>query len=231
MLRLMTSKHKKEFYSLAFSRINLGVFRFNHNLHSLILNFLFAAAAFTGLGCYFYQSGRTSLVPYIIENHDNDMLVYKEVLEPHNLTDSRIIGSQICAFVQNLRQRTSDRALVKNSLRYVYSMLKPDSGASQVINQMLEQENPFSSDEVISVEVKFDSIIALSENSYKVEWHEQRYSKDGPLSESSPYSCTVSYHLENMKNPDRELLRFNPIGLVIDTFFFGQDPFKTVDIK
>ena len=231
MYRFMSTKPKKAAYTLAFSRINLGVFRFNHNLHSLILNFLFAAAAFTGLGCYFYQSGRTSLVPYIVESHDNGLLVYKGVLEPHNLTDSRIIGSQICAFVQNLRQRTLDRSLVRNSLKYVYSMLEPNSGASHVINQMLEQENPFASDERESVEVKFDSIIALSDNSYKIEWHELRYSKDGALAEEAPYSCTVSYHLEDLKNPDRELLRFNPIGLVIDTFFFGQDPFKTVDLK
>lgn len=175
------------------------------------------SAFFISLGLLLYAIKLPKTVPMVITVSDFGEAKYVgEVskLSYNNINVPEVaIQYQIRKFIINMRTINSDATVMKQNIENLYTMLTTET--AQKLSNQLRTENPFSDFGKFKRSVLIESILALSDKAYQVDFIETRLTQTGTVLDKVRYRAIISTQL--LEPPDNMKIE-NPLGIFISAF-------------
>lgn len=165
------------------------------------------------LGAFlFIQSGRSNIVPYIIEVDAGKArpVALARVYEPEELTIRYFLKN----LVQNLRSLPLDPAVIKKNWTEAYNSLSIE--AAKLLEYELKKSNPMDEAGKISKIVAVHNVLSLSKDSYQVDWQESIHDTDGRQIGLSEHRGI--FNLEIIPPQNEGDIQKNPLGIFVKHF-------------
>jgi type IV secretion system protein VirB5 len=170
-----------------------------------------------------YLGTLPKLSPHIVEvNTQSGAAHYKgPPLAPSAtaFTPSRaLITYHLRRFILDVRELSSDKALVKQNCLDAYHFLSSE-GAS-ILNEYFRQHNPLERVGLERVTVEVTSMVQMSKDSWQCDWSETRWNMHGKKTGSTLWRGIFRLALKAPKHQTQ--LEQNPIGLFIEEFHWSE---------
>ena len=167
-----------------------------------------------------YLGAQPKSVPHVIEVDHVGAAHYRgpigESAKNYVLPD-RAIRYHLRTFIIDLRSVSSDAAIITANIVEAWNWSTPSG--QNLITKHLHEKDPYkrSADERVSIEVQ--SLLALSRDSWQVDWKESRFDSNGQELDSLTWRGTfrLVFRLSDA-GVTEEMLEKNPLGLYIDYF-------------
>lgn len=200
----------------------------NYNLRKMLLGLMVVVCA---LGCALtYKVISENYIVYVVETDiktgeirnvgtANDMENYKPTEQVYNYFVRR--------FVQDVRSIPLDEVVYKNQLREAYYFLTRDG--ANVLQARFDEEERAKKFGKSTVQVTIQSVIPMDGGkSYQVRWSEVEYLLNTKGSgDKRVFQFTGMFTVDLLKTKDKDILRYNPLGMYISDFRWEQDEIKT----
>ena len=176
--------------------------------------------AMLAVGGLVYVASKARIAPYVVQTDklgDAIAISRADVAAP---ADPRIIRSQLASWISNVRTVLLDVRAEKRSITKAYAMVDRSGAANQILNDWFAAHDPFkrAQDEMVSVDVA--SVLPLSGDTWRVEWREDRRTRQGAMEPSENWQATITISI-NPPSTDAAVLA-NPIGLFVSSFNWSQ---------
>ena len=165
-------------------------------------------------------ASQNRVVPYVVKVDKLGTAVAVERADRAGEPDEAVIIAQLARWVSAVRSvyvdASAQRALVKEG----YAMINRNGGAFGALNDYMRSHDPFERARTETVAVEVESVLPISDDSWRLEWREDVRGRDGAQVSTSQYQATVNISF----NPptDEETLRMNPSGLYINAFHWAR---------
>lgn len=163
---------------------------------------------------------QTKIVPYVVEVDKLGAAMAVQRADTPMITNAASIKAHLARWIENTRSVYTDVAAEKKAVHQAYSAVNQNSSAFNLINDYFVKNEPFKRAETESVTVSVESVQPISEKTWRIEWREDRRSRDGALISSLEEQATVTLVI----NPptDEPTILVNPLGIYIDSFSWSQ---------
>lgn len=159
------------------------------------------------------QSGKTKVVPYVVEVDGKGAVVGGGPVAAATFTAENVIKANLGRFIKNFRSVTADSYLQRQFIDDAYRMLPAQSSASVKINNYFRGSgNPFDRAKDSTVAVNIVAIVRLTEESYRAEWVEITYERDGTEKMRERWQAIVTFALIP---PEGAQIISNPLGVYV----------------
>ena len=163
-----------------------------------------------------YQSTQVKLVPYIIEVDKLGSAVTAGFPQQIEYADPRVVRATLGAFVSNLRSVTPDAVVQKQYIDRTYALLRTADPATEKVNAWYRGNSPFDKAKTATVAVEVSNIVALSSQTYQIDWTEYERDRKGKETASRRFRGIATVTLTPPQ--DEGVIRLNPIGLYLKDF-------------
>lgn len=174
------------------------------------------AIATIGFGYALYQSTQVKLVPYIVEVDKLGTAVTAGTPQQIEYADPRVVRATLGAFVSNLRSVTPDAVVQKQYIDRTYALLRTADPATEKVNAWYRGNSPFDKAKTATVAVEVSNIVALSSQTYQIDWTEYERDRKGKETASRRFRGIATLTLTPPQ--DEGVIRLNPIGLYLKDF-------------
>ena len=174
------------------------------------------AIAAIGFGYALYQSTQVKLVPYIVEVDKLGTAVTAGTPQQIEYADPRVVRATLGAFVSNLRSVTPDAVVQKQYIDRTYALLRTADPATEKVNAWYRGNSPFDKAKTATVAVEVSNIVALSSQTYQIDWTEYERDRKGKETASRRFRGIATVTLTPPQ--DEGVIRLNPIGLYLKDF-------------
>ena len=171
------------------------------------------AMAIIGFGYGLYQSSRVKLVPYIVEVDKLGASVAAGFPEQIDYADPRVVRASLAGFVASFRSVTPDLVVQKQYIDRTYALLRNADPATGKINGWFRDNSPFERARRSTVSVEVNNVVALSNQSYQVDWTEFERDRSGKETGVRRFRAVATVTLTVPQ--DENVIRLNPIGLYL----------------
>lgn len=179
--------------------------------------------AFCSLGVTFvavaglaWMASQNHVVPYVIEVNrlgDTVAAVRAEVSAP---IDARRIKAQLARWIVDVRTVYTDIAAQRGLIGEAYAWTNRNGAALTYLNEWFAANNPLERAKQDTTAVAVQSVLPLpGGNAWRVEWTEEKRSRDGRLEERTSWQATISIGI-NPPADDATILA-NPNGLYVES--------------
>jgi type IV secretion system protein VirB5 len=167
-----------------------------------------------------WTGSQNRLVPYVVQVDRLGTAVAVNRADLAQAPDNRLITAQLARWVTAARSVYADASAQRALLKEAYGMVNRNGAALNTLNDYMRAHDPFerAASETVSVEVQ--SVLAISRDSWRIEWREEVRGRDGALARSTQYQATAAISF----NPpsDEAAIQINPAGLYINSFSWAQ---------
>jgi type IV secretion system protein VirB5 len=181
---------------------------------SLVLNLVLVAGIV-------FTASQKKWIPYVVAvNELGDALPVKRA-DAASPVDKRIVRAQLARWIKNVRSVYLDQAAQKAMVLDAYTSINRKAPAYGELNDYFQKKDPFLRAQESLVKVSVESVMPISENTWRVEWKEQiRGRTDGKLVSELTYQATITTSV----NPpeDEKNILMNPLGIYVDDFTWSQ---------
>ena len=174
------------------------------------------AIALIGFGYALYQSTQVKLVPYIVEVDKLGTAVTAGTPQQIEYADPRVVRATLGAFVSNLRSVTPDAVVQKQYIDRTYALLRTADPATEKVNAWYRGNSPFDKAKTATVAIEVSNIVALSSQTYQIDWTEYERDRKGKETASRRFRGIATVTLTPPQ--DEGVIRLNPIGLYLKDF-------------
>ncbi len=174
------------------------------------------AIATIGFGYALFQSTQVKLVPYIVEVDKLGTAVTAGTPQQIEYADPRVVRATLGAFVSNLRSVTPDAVVQKQYIDRTYALLRTADPATEKVNAWYRGNSPFDKAKTATVAVEVSNIVALSSQTYQIDWTEYERDRKGKETASRRFRGIATVTLTPPQ--DEGVIRLNPIGLYLKDF-------------
>ena len=174
------------------------------------------AIATIGFGYALFQSTQVKLVPYIVEVDKLGTAVTAGTPQQIEYADPRVVRATLGAFVSNLRSVTPDAVVQKQYIDRTYALLRTADPATEKVNAWYRGNSPFDKAKTATVAVEVSNIVALSSQTYQIDWTEYERDRKGKEVATRRFRGVAGVVLSPPQ--DEAVIRLNPIGLYIKDF-------------
>ena len=174
------------------------------------------AIALIGFGYALFQSTQVKLVPYIVEVDKLGTAVTAGTPQQIEYADPRVVRATLGAFVSNLRSVTPDAVVQKQYIDRTYALLRTADPATEKVNAWYRGNSPFDKAKTATVAVEVSNIVALSSQTYQIDWTEYERDRKGKETASRRFRGIATVTLTPPQ--DEGVIRLNPIGLYLKDF-------------
>jgi type IV secretory pathway TrbF-like protein len=171
-------------------------------------------------------SGKSHLVPYVIQTDQSGRILNTEVLTDRslerNFTPERMISAELGGWVEAWRAVTTDQWAQKSLADHVFSMVAADSEASSwLIAWFRTGHDPLERGKRVRVEVLIKSVMRVGGTTYEVFWQEKESDLSGRNTVMSNWRSKITVKVNPPKD-DADVHR-NRSGLFVTEL---TDPIK-----
>ena len=163
-----------------------------------------------------YQSTQVKLVPYIIEVDKLGSAVTAGLPQQIEYADARVVRATLAGFVSNFRSVSPDTAVQKQYIDRTYALLRTADPATEKVNAWYRGNSPFDKAKTATVAVEVSNIVALSSQTYQIDWTEYERDRKGKETASRRFRGIATVTLTPPQ--DEGVIRLNPIGLYLKDF-------------
>ena len=174
------------------------------------------AIATIGFGYALFQSAQVKLVPYIVEVDKLGTAVTAGTPQQIEYADPRVVRATLGAFVSNLRSVTPDAVVQKQYIDRTYALLRTADPATEKVNAWYRGNSPFDKAKTATVAIEVSNIVALSSQTYQIDWTEYERDRKGKETASRRFRGIATGTLTPPQ--DEGVIRLNPIGLYLQDF-------------
>jgi type IV secretory pathway TrbF-like protein len=163
---------------------------------------------------------QSHIVPYVVQT---DMLGDAIAIRRADIAaplDARLLRAQLARWVDDVRSVYLDVTAEKHVITEAYAMVDRNAAAGPTLNDWFSQNDPFKRAQDDTVSVAVQSVLPLSGNTWRVEWREDRRTRQGALESSQQWQATITISI----NPptDDATIWINPTGLYVESFDWSQ---------
>ncbi|WP_454659210.1 conjugal transfer protein TrbF [Bosea beijingensis] len=163
-----------------------------------------------------YQSTQVKLVPYIVEVDKLGTAASAGFARQIEYADPRVVRATLGSFVSNFRSVTPDAVVQKQYIDRTYALLRTSDPATQKVNDWFRSNSPFEKAKASTVAIEVNNIVALSNQSYQLDWTEFERDRKGKETATRRFRGIATVTLTPPQ--DEEVIRLNPIGLYLRDF-------------
>jgi type IV secretion system protein VirB5 len=178
-----------------------------------IVGIMGLAMAVIGFAYALYLSTQVKLVPYIVEVDKLGSSVTAGFPQRIEYADPRVIRATLGNFVTSFRSITPDAVVQKQYIDRTYALLRTSDPSTQKINSWFRANSPFEKAKSSTVAVEVNNIVALSNQTYQLDWTEFERDRKGKETGTRRYRGIATVAL--IAPQDEATIRVNPIGLYI----------------
>jgi type IV secretion system protein VirB5 len=172
--------------------------------------------AFVAVAGIAWIGAQNRIVPYIVQTDKLGDAIAIRRADVAGPTDPRLIRAQLARWVSDVRSVYVDVAAEKHIITEAYAMVDRNAAAGPVLNDWFGRDDPFKRAQDDTVSVAVQSVLPLSGNTWRVEWQEDRRTRQGALESSEQWQATITITI-NPPTDDATIL-VNPTGLYIESF-------------
>ncbi|CAM3705745.1 conjugal transfer protein TrbF (plasmid) [Agrobacterium radiobacter] len=172
--------------------------------------------AVIGFGYALYQSTQVKLVPYIVEVDKLGTAVNAGFPQQIEYADPRVVRATLGSFVSNFRSVTPDAVVQKQYIDRTYGLLRTSDPATEKVNAWFRSNSPFEKAKTSTVAIEVNNIVALSNQSYQMDWTEFERDRRGKETAVRRFRGIATVTLTPPQ--DEGVIRLNPIGLYLRDF-------------
>ena len=178
-----------------------------------IVAVLSLSIALVGVGYALYLSAQVQLVPYIVEVDRLGTPVSAGFPEHIEYADARVVRATLGGFVTSFRSVTPDAVVQKQYIDRTYALLRTSDPSTQKINAWFRGNSPFEKAKTATVAVEVNNIVALSNQSYQIDWTEFERDRRGKETGTRRFRAIATVTMTAPQ--DEATIRLNPIGLYL----------------
>ena len=178
------------------------------------------SVAFVAVAGVVWIGAQNRVVPYVVETDKlGDALAVSraDIAAP---VDTRLIRAGLARWIEDVRTVYLDVAAERTVVTEAYAMVNRNGAAAQQLNDWFSQHDPFKRAQTEMVGVSMESVLPISGNTWRVEWREDRQSRDGTAVPPAHWQATVTVSVNPPTNDATILV--NPAGLYVDSFDWAQ---------
>ncbi|NTE89540.1 conjugal transfer protein TrbF [Agrobacterium rubi] len=172
--------------------------------------------AVIGFGYALYQSTQVKLVPYVVEVDKLGASVNAGLPQQIEYADPRVVRATLGSFVSNFRSVTPDAVVQKQYIDRTYGLLRTADPATEKVNAWFRSNSPFEKAKNSTVAIEVNNIVALSNQSYQLDWTEFERDRRGKETAVRRFRGIATVTLTPPQ--DEGVIRLNPIGLYLRDF-------------
>jgi type IV secretion system protein VirB5 len=163
---------------------------------------------------------QSRIVPYVVQTDKLGDAIAVSRADVSAPADPRLIRAQLARWVDDVRSVYVDVAAEKHLITEAYAMVDRNTAAGPALNDWFAHNDPFKRAQDDSVGVAVESVLPLSGNTWRVEWREDRRTRQGALDSSQHWQATITISI-NPPTDDATIL-VNPTGLYVESFDWSQ---------
>ncbi len=169
-------------------------------------------------GGVIWQSGRSTITPYVVEvDRLGSVLAIGPAAEVYRPSDAQI-AHHLARFVENVRSLSIDPIVVRQ--RWLEAYDYATDRAAITLNEYARENDPFAQVGDRSVSVEVTSVVRSSEDSFDLRWIEQSY-RNGSLAKTEHYTAVMTVVIQRPR--DAATLRKNPLGIYVHGLNWSRD--------
>ncbi|MAN77420.1 MAG: conjugal transfer protein TrbF [Rhizobiales bacterium] len=181
-----------------------------------IIGLVSMTMAVIGFGYALYQSTQVKLVPYIVEVDQLGNSAAGGFPAQIEYADERVVRSMLGQWVTNFRSITPDTVVQTGYINRTYAMLRRQDPSTEKVNAWFRNNSPFDQAREKTVSVEINNVVALSNQSYQIDWTEIERDRQGRELRTRRWRGVATVTLSP---PQYEaIIRLNPIGLYLADF-------------
>jgi type IV secretory pathway TrbF-like protein len=175
------------------------------------------AIAAIAAGGLVWVAGQTKVVPYVVEVNQLGDAVAVRAADHAARPDDRIIRAQLARWIEEVRSVYLDAAAEHNAIRDAYSMINQHGMAFGFLNDTMRnpENNPFERAATMSVSVDVQSVLPLSQDTWRIEWLETTRDRGGHELNHAIWAATISIAVH--APTDDKSIRSNPTGVFVNS--------------
>ena len=172
--------------------------------------------AVIGFGYALYQSTQVKLVPYIVEVDQLGNSAAGGFPAQIEYADERVVRAMLGQWVTNFRSITPDTVVQTGYINQTYAMLRRQDPSTEKVNAWFRNNSPFDQAREKTVSVEINNVVALSNQSYQIDWTEIERDRQGRELRTRRWRGVATVTLSPPQ--DEAIIRLNPIGLYLADF-------------
>ena len=172
--------------------------------------------AVIGFSYALFQSTQVKLIPYIVEVDKLGSTLNAGFPEQIEYADPRVVRATLGSFVTNFRSVTPDAVVQKQYIDRTYALLRTSDPATEKVNAWFRSSSPFERAKTVTVAIEVNNVIALSNQSYQIDWTEFERDRKGKETAVRRFRGVATVTLTPPQ--DEGVIRLNPIGLYLRDF-------------
>ncbi|MGF9566851.1 conjugal transfer protein TrbF [Neorhizobium sp. BT27B] len=181
-----------------------------------LVGILGLAMAVIGFAYALYLSSQVKLVPYIIEVDKLGTSVNAGFPQQIEYADPRVVRATLGNYITSFRSVTPDAVVQKQYIDRTYALLRSSDPATEKVNAWFRGNSPFEKARSATIAIEVNNIIALSNQTYQIDWTEFERDRRGKETASRRFRGVATVTLTAPQ--DEATIRLNPIGLYISDF-------------
>ena len=184
-----------------------------------IMALLCSVACVVAVSGIAWIGGQSKIQPFLVVMKDDFLPVGVFASSQVPTSDERISRAVLARFVRDLREVTTDRALLVKRFQELGQYIKPSSPAFQKIQELLGDEklNPLVLSQHLGIDVEIINVLEITNDTWQVDWYEHVRNKSGQRTQSrSEYRGNFVFEYAPTITPAMQLV--NPIGFWVVDF-------------
>jgi len=172
------------------------------------------AAVLMSIGGMIMLYNRAHLVPYVVAVDPSGRVVGQGVAVQGLNVDERMRRAALYDWVVALRSVSFDPVAERAAIDKTYALLARGTQALTYVGDYYSKNSPVKASQNGSVAVEVKSILAVSEQTFEVEWIENATDQNGQL-KGSPRRFKGSFTVMVSPPQDEKVTQLHPLGIYV----------------
>lgn len=184
--------------------------------------FVLGTIAFFAVLGMVWSSSQNKLVPYVVEVSKFGDAVAARRADKAMKPDTVVLRAQLARWVTEVRGVYLDAAAERLFILDAYAMIDHNSAAYGKLNDYMRQDshNPFKRAEFETAGVDVQSVLPITDTTWRVEWVETVLDREGHETSHATWTANITIAVHT-PTEEKTLLQ-NPTGLSLQDFNWSQ---------